>query len=300
MTKSSWWLALATTAAVTVTVGAGCAPEADGSAAPSDDDSAALELSHPFAYANPDLPYTATQVRVLEAALDRLATVAKDSQSPLRRKLAAETLARIEAGDVLLGSVGSARGIDRYHMCKDFKLPACQGPAPAADDRTWLGDEALGKKLENELDGYQWGNRIYFTITRSTDPNDLAKTLAHEVNHVLNRSECDYYANLAEHEMDGNRAFLQEFRSYLAECYYVKDTSADEDTCTAYASQKLEMYKFEHDLAKIVPAGKAAKESTITRLVVTAKADGDAPLGRLLPEPSVWPHSFGACPKAKH
>ncbi len=295
MKRASWWLALTVSTLSLV----GCSAGSPDGAAPSDDDSAAVELSHPFAYANPDLPYTATQVRVLEAALDRLAAVAKDSESPLRRQLAKETLARIEAGDVRLGSVGSARGIDRYHMCKDFKMAACQGPAPAADDRTWLGDEALGKKLENELDGYQWGNRIYFTITRDTDPNDLAKTLAHEVNHVLNRSECDYYANLAEHEMDGNRAFLQEFRSYLAECYYVKDTSADVDACTAYASKKLEMYGFQHDLAKIVPQGKAAKESSITRLVVGAKAGDDAPLGRLLPEASVWPHAFGACPKTK-
>jgi hypothetical protein len=155
--------------------------------------------SRSFSLIDPENPFTPEQTRTMQNALDKLARIAKTSVSERRRQLAAETLARIEAGDVLLGSVKGSRGIDRFHMCKDFKLPVCQGvPIPAPDDREWIGDEALGRKLENELHGYQWGNRLYFTIKRATDPDDLAVTLVHEVNHVAHRSECSYYVDIDE------------------------------------------------------------------------------------------------------
>lgn len=260
---------------------------------------AASDRTYAFTYANPDQPYTTIDANVLQKALAKIERVSRGADTTLRRDLAKLTLERIEAGDVLLGSVGSARGIDRFHMCKDLKMSACEGvEAPSADDRTWLGDEALGRKLENGLDGYQWGNRIYFTIKRNTNPDALAKTLVHEVNHVLNRSECSYYANLAAHEMDGNKAFVEEYRAYVSECYFVKDTSANVDTCTAYATPILDqIYGFEHDLRVIVPRGKRAENKSVTELVV-ATAEGSEPvLGRLLPEKAHWPRSFGACPR---
>jgi hypothetical protein len=102
-----------------------CATESDGS----DETTDALEpREYAFRYANPDIPFSPSQAKTLQAALHRLATIAQQGRAPLRRKLAAATLARIEAGDVLLGAVDSARGVDRFHMCKDFKLSACKAP----------------------------------------------------------------------------------------------------------------------------------------------------------------------------
>jgi hypothetical protein len=245
--------------------------------------------SRRFSLVDPENPFTPEQTRTMQRALDKLARVAKTAVTERRRQLAAETLARIEAGDVLLGSVKGSRGIDRFHMCKDFKLPVCQVPAPAPDDREWIGDEALGRKLENELDGYQWGNRLYFTVKRSTDPDALAATLVHEVNHVAHRSECNYYVDIDEHVVDGTRAFIEEFRAYLSECYFVKDTSANLDTCTAYASKALEAYEFEHDLRNVVPAGEPRE---LTNAIVE---NGATALGHLVPARAQWPAAFGLC-----
>jgi hypothetical protein len=247
--------------------------------------------SRSFSLIDPENPFTPEQTRTMQKALDKLARVAKTSVSERRRELAAETLARIEAGDVLLGSVKASRGIDRFHMCKDFKLPVCQGvPTPPPDDREFIGDEALGRKLENELLGYQWGNRLYFTIKRSTDPDELATTLVHEVNHVAHRSECSYYVNIDEHIVEGTKAFVEEFRAYLSECYFVKDTSANVDTCTAYASKALEAYDFEHDLTRVVRTGEPRE---LTEAIVEK---GTTALGHLVPVRSAWPEAFGACP----
>ena len=255
--------------------------------------------TYQFKYVNDDVPYTAAQVKILQSALNWLDSVAQNGGTPLRQRLAQETLARIEGGDVLLGAVASARGYDRFNMCMDFKLPACAGVAPSPDDTTWMGDDALGRTLDSKLLGYQWGNRIYFSIGRSTDPKELAKTLAHEVNHVLNRSECDYYSNIATHEMDGDKAFLQEYRAYATECYFVYDSSATIDRCTTYATNILDsdLYNFTHDLAHIIPAGSARENKTITKLVVDTTTGGPATLGRLIPEKRYWAHSFGACPR---
>ena len=271
-----------------------CTGETEGTP---DSSGAAATLATDHAYADVDAtkPFTASDRRVLEQGLDKIARVAKTASSPFRKRLATETLARIEAGDVLLGSISTSHGIDRWNMCKDFKLPICQGTAPADDDTTWLGDDALGRKLERELLGYQWGNRLYFTLTRSSDIDLLAATIVHEVDHVLNRSECDYYSDLPDHVMDGNKAFVQEYRAYVAECYFVKDDSANVETCTDYASKKLESYEFVHDLSKLLP-NHSNDPKVLTKAFVDATATS-APFGRLIPDAAVWPKSFGRCPR---
>jgi len=233
-----------------------------------------------FFLADDERPLSREDARTMSRALDKLARVARTAATERRRTLAAETLARIEAGDVRLGSIEGSRGIDRFHMCKDFALSVCEGPPPPADDRTWLGDEALGRKLERELDGYQWGNRLYFAITRSTDPDALATTLVHEVNHVAHRSECSYYTDLDAHVLDGDKAYVEEFRAYVAECFFVRDTTASLETCTEYAARAVDAYGFAHE--RLDP-----------RALTEAILAGER--GRLVPVRERWPTSFGAC-----
>ncbi|MBK6516594.1 MAG: hypothetical protein IPM79_00725 [Polyangiaceae bacterium] len=268
----------------------GCGePEVD---AASDDVTA--QRMYSFVDVNPDAPLSAAAKKKLQGALAKLDRVAQRGKSPLRRALAAETLARIEAGDVLLGSIAGARGIDRWHMCKDYALPACEGEAPAADDRSWLGDDELGAFLERELDGYQWGNRLYFTIQSSTDVDALAVTLVHEVNHVLNRSECSYYADLDAHEVDGDLAFVEEYRAFLSECYFAKDTSATLEACSASALARVSEYGLDYDLTRVLPGGSDDPE-LLAELVLDAEEGDDAPFGRLVPREEDWPGAFGAC-----
>ena len=183
-----------------------CACSAADPTAEAEDDLKAR--SYAYVDTHPETPLGAMARDKIQAALAKIERVAKRGESPLRRALAAETLARVESGDVQLGSIAGARGIDRWHMCKDYALHACDGPPPSPDDRTWRGDDEVDRKLDSALAGYMWGNRLYFTLKRSTDPNELAATLVHEINHVANRSECHYYRNIDTHEVEPDLAFV--------------------------------------------------------------------------------------------
>lgn len=221
-------------------------------------------------------PMTGVARQKMLRALARLDRVAHEAQSPLRRDLATEVLARIQSGDVLLGSIEASRGIDRWHMCKDYGMPACEGAPPASDDRTWLGDEALAEKLRTDLAGYQWGNRIYFTLGEDTDVNELAATLVHETVHVAHRSECNYYTVIDRHVVEPDPAYVEEYRSFLSECYFADD-AANVDTCTAYAKGRTDEYGY----AAQVQGRAALTEELLAKDIV--------------PRKNGWPSAFGAC-----
>ncbi|MBX3232258.1 MAG: hypothetical protein KF837_33335 [Labilithrix sp.] len=221
-----------------------------------------------------DAPMTGVARTKMLGALDRLAKVARSSKSELRRAIATETLARIEDGDVLLGSIQAARGIDRWHMCKDEELPVCAGAPPASDDRVWTGDAELARRLEEGLAGYQWGNRVYFSITEETDVGELAATLVHEAVHVAHRSECHYYAVVDDHVVAPEPAYVEEYRSFLAECWYGDDAATAEE-CVAYAKAATDDYGF-----GVSP---------------DAAALGARLIGELVPAKATWPRAFGAC-----
>ena len=91
-------------------------------------------------------------------------------------------------------------------------------------------DEAIAM-LEQDLAGYMWGNRVYINIDQSSV--SLAATLVHEVNHVLNRSDENYYLPLDREVSDAERveilnaltedpgrAFSEEYRAFYLEGVY--------------------------------------------------------------------------------
>lgn len=263
-----------------------------------DDDSDLTRRTYAVVDANPDVPLGGVARQKIQAALAKLERVAKRGETPLRRALAAETLARVESGDVLLGSIAGARGIDRWHMCKDYALAACSGAPPALDDRAWQGDAEVARTLDRDLAGYMWGNRLYFTLHVSTDPNELAATLVHEINHVTHRSECHYYRNLETHEVEPDLAFVEEYRAFLSECYFTRDTSASPETCNAHAFERTTSYGFAADLAHVLPG--ATRDPLVLAKLIAASEDGAAaPFGHLVPRKPLWPASFDACATAK-
>lgn len=268
-----------------------CAGSADDDGQSEDD---LARRTHRYVDVSTDRPMTGIAHDKIMRALTKIDRVAHESRSPLRRALATETLARIEGGDVLLGSIEASRGIDRWHMCKDEESHACDGPAPAADDRTFLGDAALAKKLETELAGYQWGNRIYFTLKSDTDVDELAATLVHETVHVANRSECHYYKVIDTHVVDPDPAYVEEFRSFLSECLF-GDESATTASCTTFAAARVGEYGFDAKLSRVLP-NRSSDPRTLTDLIVAAEPDGAARFGRIVPRKRDWPSSFGACP----
>lgn len=265
---------------------AACAAETSTEETSEDD---VRRRSYAFVDGNPEVPLTPVAKQKIQAALGVLAQKARDGTSP-SKEIAAETLARIQAGHVVLGSIAGARGIDRWHMCKDYELAACKGAAPAPSDTTWFGDEALGTTLEKELAGYQWGNRVYFTIDAKLDPKELAATLVHEVNHVVNRSECSYYKDIDAHMVDDDRAFVEEFRAFFAECYQSSDAPSVE-TCSAHALTSTNTYGFRYDLGRILPEGPKTALALAQRI-----AKEEAGGGKLVPVHHGWPVSFVGCP----
>jgi len=267
MSKASW------AAALGALLLAACSAEPDSNDSTSDEDLGGRR----YVDVNADEPMAGVAKTKMQSALGRLARVAKESQNEPRRALAAETLARIDGGDVRLGSIQAARGIDRWHMCKDEVHPACTGPAPASDDRTWLGDVDLAKRIEEGLAGYQWGNRIYFSITKETDVDELAATLVHEVVHVRNRSECSYYSNVDAHVVDANPAYIEEYRSFLTDCFYA-DEAATAATCSVYAKEQVDGYGF----ATTVDDSAALTARLMSEASFYPRRDG-------------WPTAFGAC-----
>ncbi|MBS2016323.1 MAG: hypothetical protein JST00_25795 [Deltaproteobacteria bacterium] len=240
-----------------------------------------------------EAPMTGVPRDKILRALARIERVSREATDPMRRALAAETLARIEGGDVLLGSIEASRGIDRWHMCKDEKERACEGAMPSPDDRTWRGDAALARKLESDLAGYQWGNRIYFTLSSATDVNELAATLVHEVDHVAHRSECSYYRVIDDHVVEPDLAYVEEFRAFLAECFFGEDAPTLAK-CSAYAAGRVSDYGFDAKLSRVLP-NRSDDPAKLAELIVAAEPDGAARFGRLVPRKRDWPASFGTC-----
>lgn len=251
------------------------------------------------AYVTPDgEPLPASADETLTAALDVLRRVAVEGTSGRQRTLAAETLARIAAGDVLLGGLDTARGEDLWHMCRDTEAAERCGDRPPADPE-WAGDAALRAALPQALDGYQWGNRLYFAFdtpnAEGLEPESLAVTLVHETNHALNRSECSYYADILAHEEDETLAYLEEYRAFIAECVQRRGSGATAARCDTWANGRLEAlaYGFEPDLSRLLPPGE-----TQTRVIAASLFADDGRFGWLAPVSTRWPESFEACETA--
>lgn len=231
---------------------------------------------------------------ILGAALTELARVGVEGSSGRQRRLATETLARIETGAVRLDAIERARGMDLWHMCKDLDAhDACRGGPPSGEEAAaFEGDDALLAALATDLDGYMWGDRLYFRFDAALEPSALAATLVHEVNHVLNRSECSYYADYFAHEVDATLAFLEEYRAFVAECVYRRGSGGTAARCDGWANAQLEErdYGFSPDLTLLI-----AEDEDGTRTIAESLFDEDGRFGWLAPNTDVWPADFAEC-----
>lgn len=147
---------------------------------------------------------TATFRTYIVRGLDRLAN------GPQVGRL---TLTSINSGKVEIDELADLTCADYLHVIAD--LPHL-GLTPAD-----YGKRGIATKLEAELDGYMWSNRIY--VARNLPARRLAATLVHEVNHVVNRSEVGYYDDLP------TSAFIHEYRAFHLEREFVPDYYADID-----------------------------------------------------------------------
>jgi hypothetical protein len=130
--------------------------------------------------------------------------------------LALHTYRSIVDGRVQIDTISDLTDLDYATALVFFELPPDTPRAVAMP------------QLEAELAGYMWGNRIYVVL--GGDAMALATTLVHEVNHVLNRSDENYYLPInssltpAEERdrlnaltVDEGAAFREEYRAFYIE-----------------------------------------------------------------------------------
>jgi hypothetical protein len=229
----------------------------------------------------------------LERALLVLEDIAENGESEIQRALAGETVARIADRDVWIGSMKQARGVDLWHMCKDLMPNEC-GDRP--EESTWTGSKEIREAIAAELDGYQWGNRLYFAFSDKTEPRDLASTLVHEVNHVLNRSECSYYKDFDTHQIHETYAFVEEFRAFFSECWLADGKGATVARCRNYAVETMEEreYDMTPDFEEFMP-GELNPLEQMSEELVEARFWEDGSFGYLIPTMDNWPEDFEPC-----
>jgi hypothetical protein len=118
------------------------------------------------------------------------------------------TYESIRDGRVLIDELADLTCLDYERLAKDLNAG---GATLELDDFGYLrdrGSEALAE-ITDAIYGFQWQNRVY--VARGLTTVQLASTLVHEVNHVLNRSEVGYYDDLPV------SAFRHEYRGFFAE-----------------------------------------------------------------------------------
>jgi hypothetical protein len=242
-----------------------------------------------FWYVDADRPVSETDANHIFNGMQVLADMANEGRG-IRSDLAVLTLARIADGSVKVGSLATARGWDLWHICKDLEHAVCATGEP---DDDWAGNADLIARLLDDLDGYMWGNHLYFAFGDSVDSRNLAGTLVHEVNHALNRSECSYYTDITAHKVDQTLAFIEEFRAFMTECY-LDTPEADIKLCANYAADTVEDrgYDMTPDLAAVLPSG---TYDVVELGDLILNHDEDAEFGVLLPTRDHWPTSFEPC-----
>jgi hypothetical protein len=261
--------------------GTDAAPSADADDTPAGD----------YVEVQPDNPVPPIMDAKIREAMAILAQMAETAELPFEQRLAAETYLRITEGAVKIDTIEDATPSDLYRMCRDYELDACAEPLD--DPSTFAPDPSVVAYLAEHLLGYMWGDRMYFTITAETDVVQLAGTLVHEVNHVLNRSECSYYVDFESQQVDDEKAFLEEYRAFLTEYVYYQHDASDAATGHAYAMNELDDrgYGFDVDNADIMEiVGGDSPEA----LAASLFAEEDR-FGWLIPELERWPAGFDLC-----
>jgi len=101
---------------------------------------------------------------------------------------------------------------DFAHVVADYTYDDENFPIDVSDYEEFQnGNEDIVSLIESQLAGYMWHNRIYVHHHHTT--YSLARTLVHEVNHVLNRSEVHYYES-------SSNTLREEYRAFLAEAKF--------------------------------------------------------------------------------
>jgi hypothetical protein len=132
------------------------------------------------------------------------------------------TFEYVTSGRVKLDELADLTRGDFNHIRKEF---AREGVELPVEDYARLHDEraTATRAITSSVNGYMWDDRIY--VARGLSVEMLARTIVHEVNHVVNKSEENYRGEKA--------IFIEEYRAHYAEALLAKKNVSDPAVCRA-------------------------------------------------------------------
>jgi hypothetical protein len=154
-------------------------------------------MQYPFLEVNAER--TSVEFRTyIQGALKKL----KNSDTEIGRR----TFELIATGQVKIDELSDLSRGDYNHIRAEFMRDGIDLPVSGYDTLHDGRTKAM-RAIRDSIHGYMWDDRVY--VVRGMSPDMLAKTLVHEVNHVLNQSE--------EHYRSKEAIFREEYRAYLSE-----------------------------------------------------------------------------------
>ncbi len=133
---------------------------------------------------------------------------------------------------------------DYLQVLSDFKREGTPLAFTKEDYPKLSSDPKVSKEFEEYVDGYMWENRIY--VSAKLKPYELAQTLVHEVNHVINESHIPYYIS------DYN-AFMEEYRAFYAESLFTAKDPQNAEEFKSLKEHVAELYAFPLELIEQLP-----------------------------------------------
>lgn len=194
-------------------------------------------MQYPFLEVNP--ARTSPKFRAyVEKALDKL----RHSDTEIGRA----TFELIVTGRVKVDCLEDLSRADFQHLRKEFTKDGDRS-LEGVDWQTLDENHRAMRAITTSINGYMWDDRVYVAEGMSTEM--LARTLVHEVNHVLNASE--------EHYRGPEAAFLEEYRAYCSEAL-LEGKELTPSVCRELKEAVKRDYGFDVDLEAIpdIPPGR--------------------------------------------
>jgi hypothetical protein len=133
---------------------------------------------------------------------------------------------------------------DYLQVLSDFEREGQNISFTAEDYEKLTIDPKVAKEFEELMDGYMWDDRIY--VSANLKPYDLAVTLVHEVNHVINESHKVYYKS-------DYYAFLEEYRAFYVEGLFTGKEPKTKDAFRDLKEYVAGLYNFPIALVEKLP-----------------------------------------------
>lgn len=159
-------------------------------------------------------------------------------------KIAADTYKYILSGKAKIDLIVDLTYSDYLQVLSDFEREGQEINFTAQDYERLSIDPDLAKEFQALMDGYMWEDRIY--VSSNLKSYDLAVTLVHEVNHVINKSHEVYYKS-------DYHAFLEEYRAFYVEGLFTGKAPKTKEAFQELKKYVAELYAFPQDLVEKLP-----------------------------------------------